>query len=145
MKTFKFFKNNIDNQRVNSYNTENSSTITFAGGKFITSIRQDLSRHSNIWCGDFNPVAFFWEDRCSTNLYQNHTEGHSTYEGTIGRFIETYRYRIRINPMSNQIIPYNPVLVEIRYGFSHFINDDVMFSHEDMWVQIIYKVFYENI
>ena len=143
MKTFKFLAKPISTNLNHQYGSVGMSVAVFDGGKTITSLEQPhqhASDYNKLWFGNSDTNPIWWYSRYEE--YLHHRSILKTYEGTIGRFIHTYRYRRAFNEF---IIPYNPVLVEIQYGTSRYYNNDIKFSHEDMWVRITYKVFYEAI
>ena len=143
MRPFKFLGKNIPPTIAHQYGSVNMSVAVFDDARTISSITQGqqyASAHNNLWYGNSAPHPIWWGSRYEGYLY--HRTILKTYEGTIGRFIHTYRYRRAFNEF---IIPYNPVLVEIQYGTSRYYNNDIKFSHEDMWVRITYKVFYDDV
>jgi hypothetical protein len=65
------------------------------------------------------------------------------YEGTIDRFMETYRNRRNINRHAK--LPTIPVIQKIEYEDTCFYQDTLKFSDGNMWVKIVYKKFYERV
>ena len=143
MRPFKFLGKNIPPTIAHQYGSTNMSVAVFEDGRTISSItqrQQYASAHNNLWYGNSAPHPIWWG--CNYEGYLYHRTILTTYEGTIGRFIHTYQYRRRFNEF---LLPLHPVIERIQYGTAYYFDNDIKFSHEDMWVRILYTVFYEEV
>lgn len=127
----------------------NTHSIVFLNGNTIT-------RHSEILtAADYNrlqydnPIIVIHTFRWSRNfdhrliLGENYRTNSEIYEGTLDRFMETYRNREITN--RHATLPFVPVIERIEYEGSCFYQDTLRFSSGTMWVKIVYKKFYERV
>ena len=144
MKTFKFLT--PAKPTIRSYwGGTNTHSIVFLNGNTIT-------RHSEILTADYNrlqydnPIIVIHSFRWSRNfnhreiLGENYRTNSEVYEGTLDRFMETYRNREITN--RHATLPFVPVIERIEYEGSCFYQDTLRFTSGTMWVKIIYKKFY---
>ena len=147
MKTFKFLT--PAKPTIRSYwGGTNTHSIVFLNGNTIT-------RHSEILTADYNrlqydnPIIVIHSFRWSRNfnhreiLGENYRTNSEVYEGTLDRFMETYRNREITN--RHATLPFVPVIERIEYEGSCFYQDTLRFTSGTMWVKIIYKKFYERV
>ena len=147
MKTFKFLTS--AKPTIRSYwGGTNTHSIVFLNGNTIT-------RHSEILTADYNrlqydnPIIVIHSFRWSRNfnhreiLGENYRTNSEVYEGTLDRFMETYRNREITN--RHATLPFVPVIERIEYEGSCFYQDTLRFTSGTMWVKIIYKKFYERV
>lgn len=148
MKAFKFLT--PPKPPIRSYwGGTNTHSIVFLNGNTIT-------RHSEILtAADYNrlqydnPIIVIHTFRWSRNfdhrliLGENYRTNSEIYEGTLDRFMETYRNREITN--RHATLPFVPVIERIEYEGSCFYQDTLRFSSGTMWVKIVYKKFYERV
>ena len=123
----------------------NTHSIVFLNGNTITRHSETLTENENRLRYD-NPIIVNLTFRWSRNfdhrliLGENYRTNSEVYEGTIDRFIETYRNRSEV--IRHATLPPVPVIERIEYEGSCFYQDTLRFSSGTMWVKIIYKKFY---
>ena len=147
MKTFKFLT--PAKPTIRSYwGGTNTHSIVFLNGNTITSHSETLTENENRLQYD-NPIIVIHTFRWSRNfnhreiLGENYRTNSEVYEGTLDRFMETYRNREITN--RHATLPFVPVIERIEYEGSCFYQDTLRFTSGTMWVKIIYKKFYERV
>jgi len=126
----------------------NTHNIVFLNGNTITSHSETLTADYNRLQYD-NPIIVIHSFRWSRNfnhreiLGENYRTNSEIYEGTLDRFMETYRNREITN--RHATLPFVPVIERIEYERACFDTDSLRFSNGNMWVKIIYKKFYERV
>ena len=149
MKTFKFLtpaKPPIPQRYWGGHNVQG---IRYSNGYSIIRISElTLTENENRLRYD-NPIIVNLTFRWSRNfnhreiLGENYRTNSEIYEGTLDRFMETYRNREITN--RHATLPFVPVIERIEYEGSCFYQDTLRFSNGNMWVKIIYKKFYERV
>lgn len=123
----------------------NTTGITFNNGNTITRHSETLTANCNRLQYN-NPIIVIHSFRWTINfnhrliLGENYRANTGVYEGTIDRFMETYRNRRDVTRPTT--LPPVPVIERIEYEGACFYQDTLRFSNGDMWVKIIYKKFY---
>jgi hypothetical protein len=126
----------------------NTQGIRFNNGNTITRHSETLTANHNRLQYD-NPIivihSFRWVENFNHRLIlgENYRTNSEVYEGTIDRFMETYRNRSEI--IRHATLPPVPVIERIQCGGACFYRDTLRFSHGNMWVKIVYKKFYERV
>ena len=126
----------------------NTHSIVFLNGNTITSHSETLTADYNRLQYD-NPIIVIHSFRWSRNfnhreiLGENYRTNSEIYEGTLDRFMETYRNREITN--RHATLPFVPVIERIEYERACFDTDSLRFTNGNMWVKIIYKKFYERV
>ena len=146
IKDFKFFQKEIPQRH---WGGNNVRTIVYdTNGTYIIKINETLTENENRLQYD-NPIIIIHSFRWTRNfdhrliLGENYRTNSEVYEGTIDRFMETYRNRSEV--IRHATLPPVPVIERIEYEGSCFYQDTLRFSNGNMWVKIIYKKFYERV
>ena len=143
MKTFKFLSNKPTTPRGRIWGGLNVGGMTFENGDTI--IRTNTfhpHNQSEISSGSI-PFTIWWKDnyeyfeqlnerRVGINIIES-------YEGTIGRFMETYNHRRRT--FRQWYYSIYPVFTQIECNGCTYYADDIHFSNNDMWIRIRYLIF----
>ena len=145
MKPFKFLKNKNSTKVSHQYGSVGMSVAVFTDNETITTIVQNVTQHNNLWNGNNATYPIWWANRYTDTEYSDYREVIHTYEGTIGRFQQTYNYRNFHLCRANIKMPLHPVLNSIQYGECYYFTNDIKFSDENMWVKIKYKAFHAPI
>lgn len=123
----------------------NLRTIVYdLNGTSISVLNEIRQMSANrIECENFVIRSFRWARNFDHTqiLGENYTSHIEVYEGTIGRFFDTYGNRSQADCR----LPITPVIERIDYSGSSFYADTLKFSRDSMWVTITYKKFYEII
>lgn len=145
---FKFFQK-YKKQQTYQWGGNNVRTIVYdTNGTYITRVTETLTANCNRIQYD-NPIIVIHTFRWTRNfdyrliLGENYRTNSEVYEGTIDRFMETYRNRSEV--IRHATLPPVPVIERIEYGGSCFYEDTLKFSNGNMWVKIVYKKFYERV
>jgi hypothetical protein len=126
----------------------NVQGIRYSNGYSIIRINETLTADYNRLQYD-NPIIVIHSFRWSRNfnhreiLGENYRTNSEIYEGTLDRFMETYRNREITN--RHATLPFVPVIERIEYERACFDTDSLRFTNGNMWVKIIYKKFYERV
>lgn len=127
----------------------NIRTIVYdLNGTAITILNEERPNGMNrIKCEGFAIKSFRWSHNFDHRLTfgENTRTNSEVYEGTIGRFFDTYRDRVINAHRRHARLTIAPVIERIDYSGSSFYTDTLKFSNGDMWVKIIYKKFYERV
>ena len=147
MRTFKFLSQ--IKQSTYQWGGGNLRTIVYdLNGTHITILNELSPANTNrIECENYVIKLFRWVRNFDHRLIlgENSRTNSQVYEGTIGRFFETYDDRKRMYINRHAKLPNIPVIEKIEYGGSTFLADTLKFSNNNMWVKITYKKFYARV
>ena len=150
MRPFKFFSeyNRASNLNMGRYvqTREDMGLIIFEGG---TNITMTNNRHphrlNHIDIVQYSAFNFWWSPNYEAFEHENgrYVSNYAveTYTGPICSFHRNYDY-VRCNNTEGGFYPRIPVIRKINCNFNDFIDNDLAFSDENMWVEIQYKRFW---
>ena len=146
MRAFKFLQKEITQHPLGRYVASHGrGCFIYNNGHTITKFDNTHPfSHNEIKHGDYAPFRFWWTHKYDRFELMNERPVSDevmveTYEGTINRFTETYYNRRRVD--NSGYFPQHPVITQIRCYGTVFYNEDLIFNHNDMWVEVSYKIF----